>query len=232
MNEYINKTTIIFNESFKALVQEIRHLNPDDCINGLKDSIASEANILILLASQKYIRNWFSSRIKIGKGCKSLPDYYAILNAVITDINICYSWDDVFKQVIESHKSCVSYIRCDGDDDRYFNKYQCICGQTCGRNSLSITTNIHTKLNCLTACECITKMGIISTSQYKRGALIAGRERGLKNEFIRGKFINFIFKYVCIRDRFRKCNDCLCYVILKLEPSWKRKCLPCWKQGK
>ena len=220
----LNETSIIFNESLKALIREIRDLNPSGCISGL-----SSSNVDIILESQQTIRDWFASRINIRKGCKSHPDYYAILNTVICDIEQCYNWDDVFKQIETSHRfsQLMSYVYDDFDDVRGSILNRCICGHYCHRNNLAVIANPYTKLNCVTACDCITKVGIITKHAFKKASK---NSRIAKIEKLT-KFANLVFKYEVLRLGFRKCCDCLCYVVSKTDPNWKRRCFPCWRQA-
>lgn len=229
----LNETCIIFNESFKALVRIIRDLNPDGCIDGLGSSSVRDYNVDLILESQQTIRDWFKSRINIRNGCRSQLDYYAILNAVICDIERCSSWDDVFKQIEASHMGNISFVMCDDDEYEYENdgnKDRCICGHVCGRRRLAIVSNPYTHLNCITACDCITKVGIITKGAFLKASklsIVAQKERQCHNFT---KFANLVFKYEVLRLGFRKCCDCSRYVVNMLDPKWKRRCFPCWSQ--
>lgn len=226
----LNETCIIFNESFKALVLEIRNLNPHGCIDGLGSPSVRNYNVDLILESQQTIRDWFASRINVRKGCKSQSDYYAILNSVICDIERCYSWDDVFKQMECSHKSGISFIRSDNDDDGVGLHPKCICGHLCNFNNLALVSNPYTNLNCITACDCITKVGIITKHAFKKASIQASVFNAEKQHRLFTKFANIVFKYEHLRLGFRKCSDCMCYVVNITDPSWKRRCFPCWRQ--
>jgi len=226
----LNETCVIFNESFKALVRKIRDLNPDVCIGGISSSSVRGCNVDTILESQQTIRDWFASRINIRKGCKSQSDYYAILNAVICDIERCSSWDDVFKQMEASQRINISFVRSDNDNDEWGVIPKCICGHLCSRNSLAIISNPYTNLNCLTACDCVTKVGIITKGAFKKASKISSDIRAENQHRIFTKFANIVFKYEVLRSSFRKCCDCLCYVVLQTDPKWKSRCFLCWRQ--
>jgi len=225
----LNETCIIFNETFKGLVRRIRDLNPGGCMDGIGSSSVRDYNVDSILTSQQVIRDWFKNRVNIRPGVRGQPDYYAILNAVICDIERCTSWNDVFKQVEESHKTNISFVTTEDDEYEYENEDilpRCICGHFCKRKSLAIVTNPYTNLNCITACDCIVKIGIITKYAFKKASeLCVERRRHLFT-----KFANIVFKYEAVRRLFRRCCDCLCYVVLQTDPKWKCRCLPCWKQ--
>lgn len=229
----LNETCIIFNETFKALIREIRDLNPSGCVDGIGSSSVRSCNVDTILESQQIIRDWFASRINVRKGCKSQLDYYAILNAVICDIERCSGWDDVFKQVEASHRTNISFVTTEDDEYEYEDESilpRCICGHFCKRKSLAIVTNPYTNLNCITACDCIVKIGIISKHCFLKGARLSCIAKAEKQSRAFTKFANIVFKYEAVRRLFRKCCDCLCYVVLQTDPKWKCRCLPCWKQ--
>ncbi len=132
----------------------------------------------------------------------------------------------------DSHRADISFVMCDGeyeyenDDD----KDRCICGHVCGRRRLAIVSNPYTNLNCITACDCITKVGIITKHAFLKASklsVVAQKERQCRNFT---KFANLVFKYEVLRLGFRRCCDCLCYVVNILDPKWKRRCFPCWRQ--
>jgi hypothetical protein len=228
----LNETCIVFNESFKSLVRIIRDLNPDGCISGIRYASSRDYNVDTILESQQTIRDWFESRINVRKGCRSQLDYYAILNAVICDIERCYSWNDVFKQLEESHRSNISFVWCE-DEYEYENEDilpKCICGHFCKRKNLAIVTNPHTNLNCITACDCITKIGIITKYSFKKASALSRDLNVARQHRVFTKFANLVFKYEYLRLGFRKCCDCLQYVVNILDPKWKRRCFPCWRQ--
>lgn len=226
----LNETCIIFNETFKALIREILNLNPGGCIGGISSASVMSYNVDTILESQQIIRDWFKTRVYIRNGVMAQPDYYAILNAVICDIERCYSWDDVFKQVASSHSSNMSFVMADDDDDSENILLRCICGHYCSRKHLALTTNPYTNLNCITACDCITKVGIITKHAFKKASKQSSDLRMRKRQHLFTKFANLVFKYVDVRDRFRLCCDCSQYTVLQTDPRWKCRCFPCWRQ--
>lgn len=240
---YVNPTKILFNDEFKKQVQELINENPNRCITSLIDGSVDEENIQELIEAQKIIREWFMEKKIISRSPHNYPDHFAALNAIISDLSICQSWEDVFKQFNNSIVDHIRYVRCPEDEDDLDQpKYTCLCGHWCSRKNLAIIQNRESDLHLLIACDCITKTGIVTRSNFhKRASEVSNeiRQQRIKrriqilNNAITiaynykksiKKFQQFILSYKEKRKKFKSCIRCgICNI-----EKWKTKNLLCF----
>jgi hypothetical protein len=212
---------------------------------------------ITLQETQKQVREYFvthqnefniAGRLKKASEC--CPDYYALLSAVVADLSICESWDDVYTQFVSSlHQSdtlydasnnymCKDFTLCTYEDD-YAPKIKivCMCSHWCCPENMSIITNYNTGLNALIACDCLEKTGIISSYEFKKkikrsdayAKILVKKEIEKKNRSnYMNRWENIVLKYLDKNESSRKCIECGILSILKTEPAWKKKCTNCY----
>ena len=183
---YINQTNICFNDKLKECIYLFRSENPNGAISILRNGSTNDENIEMINKAQADIRKWFANnqwRIDINSylsvEIKSFqhPDYYALLNAVVVDLDQCENWDDVYKQINEAITNnnanlsqTMSFLDLGDFDETKEFQYKCLCGHSCKNENLALIKNPFTKLHLLVACDCITKTGIISKNEFKKRA--------------------------------------------------------------
>lgn len=247
MEDYTNKTRIIFDYNLKLCIMNI----PVELTRNLKSF-----DYLSLQDAQKQLREYFVSHQnefniagRLTHSYECCPDFYALLSAVTADLSMCESWDDVYNQFVSSLKQSETlydasnnslsghFSLCDyGDDYDSKVKIVCMCSHLCCPENMSIITNRYTGLNVLIACDCLEKTGIISSYEFKKKVKKndAYAKILVKKELEKQKLKNNFYKWEkivshCLEKNttHRKCEECNVLCILKNEPIWKKKCLNC-----
>ena len=166
---YINPTGILFDDKFKQFVDNLIETDPNGCISALKIAHTTDDNIKYLMKAQDIIRHYFKTKYPSHRF--DYPDYFAVVVATASDLSKCNSWYDVGQQFVESATKGITYCANPEDFESKRHDYACLCSHWCSRKSLSIILNKHTDLSILVACDCITKTGIVTKSQFKKGAI-------------------------------------------------------------
>ena len=179
MNKYENNTRVTFDNNLKLCIMNI----PSRIMSNLKSD-----NYETLQETQKQIREYLVNHQRefniagiLKHSYECCPDFYALLSAVTSDLSKCYTWDDVYNQFFSSlsqtstlYDSSNNTLSSDfrlcnyGDDVNANIKITCMCSHLCSPENISIITNRYTELNCLIACDCLEKTGIINSYNFKK----------------------------------------------------------------
>lgn len=249
MEDYNNNTRVVFDYNLKLCIMNI----PIDLIEQLKTF-----DYVSLQDTQRQLREYFVShqnefniagRLTLSYEC--CPDFYALISAVIADLSMCDTWNDVYEQFVSSLKKDETlygesknnnnnnnFKLCDyGDDYNEKEKIICMCSHVCCPENMSIITNKYTGLNALIACDCLEKTGIINSYEFKKKVKKNDCYSKIlvKKELEKQKLKNNIYKWEkmvlqCLEKNatYRKCAKCGVLSILKNEPLWKKKCCNCY----
>ena len=241
--DYDNNTRVTFDYKLKLCIMNM----PTEMKRNLESM-----DYLTLQEAQKEIRDYFLTHQnefniagRLTESNHSCPDYYALLSAVTSDLSICESWDDVYKQFVSSfyHEETLNggnsnFSLCNyGDDYDHTKEITCMCRHLCSPENMSIVSNDYTGFNALIACDCLEKTGIISSYQFKKKIKQSDCYAKIlvKKEIEKQKQKNYINKWeklvsMCLEknETSRKCIECGILSIFKTEPHWKKKCLNCY----
>ena len=223
---YINRTIVVFDDKLKQAVSDLIQENPKHCITDLSCS-----NLGRLEEAQHVIREYFkSNRDKLtltGKGAFHYPDYYALLMAVIADLNVCFSWDNVFNQIPRGDDNTLElYQELPERDITY-----CTCAHWCLNVNTALILNPHTRLKLSLGSCCIEKTKITTKYQFRKMCLlnqvyckkIEERKETLQRK--KNKQCPPTPYEPCVRI----CIDCP-KTIYKYDPLWKIRCIGCYKK--
>ena len=107
-----------------------------------------------------------------GKSKKlNLPDYFAYGICMISNINDCKSFRDVFNKRDDFEITDISTSENyhEKDDDVMATYTNCMCSHSiCSENSFVIT-NLKTSRSIMVGCECVKKTDIFNIEERKRG---------------------------------------------------------------
>jgi hypothetical protein len=263
---YDNKTNICFNNKLKECIKLLREENPNGAISILRNGSTSDENIEMINKALIDIRKWFANNQRridmnsyLSVEIKSFqhPDYYALLTALVADLDQCESWEDVYNQVDKAIKEnsanlseTMSFLDLGDFDERKEFQYKCLCGHNCKNENLALIKNPFTELHLLVACDCITKTGIISKYEFKKRAeqnhsfYITQKKRAKLQKAAQQKLAEWAYRYSFWKmihtmikigreysDRkktHRSCLSCGKLNIEKTKPKKNIDCVPCW----
>lgn len=249
--EQKNNTRVVFDYKLKLLILKL-HTEHKDLINSLKND-----DYLMLQDTQYRIRDYFvlhQNELNIAGILKHhyicCPDFFALLCAVISDINSCENWDDVWLQLTKSNKENQTLYDSSGNLFEYVNYEEdlntkiiikCMCSHLCCPENMSIITNTYTNLRVLIACDCLEKTGIISSYEFKKKSklndtyekiMFNKANAKLKKQSYDIKWINVVKKYIETKNKYRFCDGCGILNINKNENSYIKKCKQCYINNK
>jgi hypothetical protein len=227
-----NKTRICFDYKLKLLIVNFKETHKDEMIK------FSLNNYLGLMEAQWVARKYFyehQKELNIAgklinekerKGYLSMPDYYALMRALIVDLDLCNNWEDVTGQILL--KSTWNYCNFNPDEE-YVDKIQCACSQLCCPENMSILHNELTNMNLLIACVCLTKTGITTQYEfYKKRKENDTYAKMIYDKKQKSKKPNKEKENHTIKQTKRLCDTCGLNNINITEPSWKRTCGSCY----
>jgi hypothetical protein len=244
MEDYNNNTRIVFDYNLKHCIMNI----PVDLIEQLKtfDYVSLQDTQMKLREYFVFHQNEFNIAGRLTLSYECCPDFYALISAVIADLSMCETWNNVYDQFVSSLKqdetlfdaSYNNFKLCDyGDNYNEKEKIICMCSHLCCPENMSIITNRYTGLNALIACDCLEKTGIINSYHFKKKVKKNDCYSKIivKKELEKQKLKNKIYKWEkmvsqCLEKNttHRKCAECGVLSILKNEPLWKKKCYNCY----
>jgi hypothetical protein len=172
---YIDVTNIDFNEKMKPFIKKvqsvflhkIRLLNSYDYYIGIIDNYETlQLEIrTYLINNQSQID--FLKKIPLVEGYpKSYQDFYALFVAIISDIDLCNSFNDCYKQLDKDFMEEMA-TTCDLAKG-YFQNSICLCSHWCTSPNLYLLKNKKTKLMCMVGCDCVQKIDIIDINVFKK----------------------------------------------------------------
>ena len=231
----LNKTRILFDYKLKLLILNFRQTYKEEMV---KFSLNS---YLLLIEAQAVARQYFydhqqelniAGRLTNSSG--SMPDYYALMRALIVDLELCNSWEDVTKQIL--FKSTWNYCNFNSTDE-YVDNIQCACSHFCCPENMSILENSLTNMHLLIACDCLTKTGITTAYEFKKkrkdndayAKIIYNKTlQKQTKQSVTKKWEQLVIKCINVKQTKRLCNACGVYSIDIKEPLWKVKCVACY----
>jgi len=204
--QYLNPTIIVFDDKLKQVVTDLIQENPKHCITSLKCS-----NIGLLEEAQYTIRNYFvRNRPKLtltDNVAFHYPDYYALLMAVIAELTLCFSWDNVFDQVPKNHNNTLElYEELPEKDITY-----CACSHWCLDVNTALVMNPYTRMKLSLGSCCIEKTQILTKYEFRKMCI----SNTVYNDKIEKR------KEALHRKKHKQCSDCLCWNIRKEKPDTK-----------
>jgi hypothetical protein len=228
---YENNTRVKFDYRLKLLIQKL-HTDHSDVINKLKSY-----DYNILQDAQKFIRNYFfinQQEINIAgrltKNAESMPEYFSLLCAVVSDLTKCENWREIWQQYVIGVYKYAIYP----DNFDVKETVICMCSHTCCAENMVIIPNICTNLHLYIACVCITKTGIVSQYEFKtkrrlndRYAKIIYDKEILKQTklSLQEKWVDLVSRYTEKIKKYKLCCDCE-QLIIEIG-SFKKRCGLC-----
>lgn len=225
----VNITRIEFDDKLKQCVANM----PTHLIDDLADISYCKLHI-----GQERIRKYFIEHENelTMKGHlaeyhnSSFGDFFALLCATIADLSQCKSWKDVYEQFSEARddaiKENLQFCEYGEGDVADMEDLNCMCSHHCHPENMAIITNPHTGLNAFVACDCIDKLHIINSYQFKK---LAKLNKSYKKMIERREKVNLQKKEMKEKiEKYRKCVQCGQLTILKNDPTWKKKCVKCY----
>ena len=199
---YINRTIVVFDDKLKQVVTDLIQENPKHCITDLSCS-----NIGRLEEAQHVIREYFkSNRPKLtltDNVAFHYPDYYALLMAVIAELTLCFSWDNVFDQVPKNHNNTLElYEELPEKDITY-----CACSHWCLDVNTALVMNPYTRMKLSLGSCCIEKTQILTKYEFRKMCI----SNTVYNDKIEKR------KEALRRKKHKQCTKCNLWNIKKTE---------------
>lgn len=237
-SDVLNKTRITFDYKLKLLILNFRQTHKEEMV---KFSLKS---YLLLIQAQAVARQYFYDHQqelniagRLTNSSESMPDYYALMRALIVDLELCDSWEDVSKQILFQSKWTYCNFSFTDKYDTPVDNIQCACSHVCCPENMSILENSLTNMHLLIACDCLTKTGITTAYEFKKkrkdndvyAKIIYNKTlQKQTTQNVTKKWEQLVVKYINVKQTKRLCNTCGVYTINILEPLWKVKCVACY----
>jgi len=250
-NNWVNVTSILFDDRLVLAVLTLHEQNPDECI-----SLIKSFDHLQIAKGQAIIRNWFVQNQhmfnmkgpRLSLASVHMPNFYALLCLNICNVRECKSWNDVSSQIIDAYKTWIpekNIIFCNFTIDTKISK--CACSHLVSSENTYIIKNSITNLHIMLGSDCGEKLGIISKALFNKMNKPTIYEklqlnRKLQNEEnarVKNKSKQLTIKWGLLVNRlvtsiknYRKCLGCDVRCIQKTSANWVIRCKPCYVRYK
>jgi hypothetical protein len=168
----------IFFDSVPTFIEKIKQ--EFDMTHLKWDYMSSDKNSLIYqLGIQTELRELFEAnkhllRFNYKTDTLGLPNMFALMIALYSDLSICNSWEELMEQTRNSH--FIGFTNDGYEDENTRESGKCCCGKSCNLTNQYLVTNTLTNKTLLLGCSCIEKKLLINIDDEKKQ-----RKQDIKN---------------------------------------------------
>jgi len=154
----------------KLFENKVRDELPRHILTTTGFNILQEEQELIrqIMIKHQNMLNCNSENIRLTESNKSHPDFFALMMALISDLDKCNSWEQLMDQNRDNTEiSLASFNENFGGEVGDLNGHKCACNHNCYPQNQYLIQNKYSGKYLLIGCDCIEKNKILNPQQIK-----------------------------------------------------------------